>query len=509
MRLRWTPWLLAALAGVVAGFAGVALSYAAAMLLTMGDAPVVAVADLVIRLTPGFVTERAIAVLGQADKPVLVAMVILGGLLLSAVAGMLARWRWWAAVATWVALAGIGTVAVLVQRGAGPGDLVPVVVGLITWLGTHLALTRPLRNGDESSGPDVRGGRRAFALGAVGVVVLATAGGVMGRVVASGRRRVETSRSLLRIDGVTRRQPPDNTSLGLPGVTPWQTPSDRFYVIDTVITVPAIEPDDWSLRVHGMVDRELTLSFADLVSRTITESWVTLSCVSNPVGGDLVGNARWSGVRIADVLREAGVHSDADCVRQVSHDGWDCATPLAALTDGRAAMLAVAMNGRPLPLEHGFPVRTVVPGLYGFVSATKWVVELEVTRFDRVETFWTQKGWAEQGPVKTSSRIDVPRAGAEVSAGSVSVGGVAWHPNRGVASVEVSLDGGEWRSAQLGGVPSNDTWVQWALTLDVAPGDHTLRVRATDRTGETQTSVRRDVVPDGATGWHAVEFAAR
>jgi hypothetical protein len=231
--------------------------------------------------------------------------------------------------------------------------------------------------------------------------------------------------------------------------------------------------------------------------------------VSNPVGGDLIGNAWWSGVRVADLLAEAGVRAGADAVRQTSRDGWTCGTPLAALTDGRNAMLAVAMNGRPLPLEHGFPVRTVVPGLYGYVSATKWVTDLEVTRFDRFTAYWTERGWSERGPVKTESRVEVPRGGATVAAGRLRVGGYAWAQHTGIARVEYRLDGRRWQRAELGRVPDADTWVQWAGTVDVDRGDHTLAVRATDRSGYTQTAVRAGVVPDGATGWHTVGFTAR
>ena len=224
----------------------------------------------------------------------------------------------------------------------------------------------------------------------------------------------------------------------------WATPADDFYLIHTALAIPAIAPEEWRLRIHGMVDRELVLRFQDLIDRRLTEAWITLNCVSNPVGGDLIGNAWWSGVRLADLLAEAGVRPDADAVLQTSEDGWTCGTPLAALTDDRDAMLAVAMNGRPLPVEHGFPVRTIVPGLYGFVSATKWVVDLEVTRFDRFEAYWTGKGWAEQAPVRLASRIDVPRSGAGVPAGEVRVGGVAWAQHVGIEGVEVSVDGGAW-----------------------------------------------------------------
>jgi hypothetical protein len=241
------------------------------------------------------------------------------------------------------------------------------------------------------------------------------------------------------------------------------------------------------------------------VDRGLKDAWVTLCCVSNEVGGDLISNALWSGVPTADLLAEAGVHADADAVLQMSSDGWTCGTPLSALTDGRNSLLAVAMNGDPLPVEHGFPVRVVVPGLYGFVSATKWVVDWEVTRFEDFDAYWTERGWAEEGPVKTQSRIDTPRQGSNVSGGRVRVGGVAWAQHTGIERVEVQVDGGDWSEATLGADPSIDTWVQWVWEWEATPGEHTLAVRATDRSGQTQTEERAQTVPDGATGWHTIE----
>jgi DMSO/TMAO reductase YedYZ molybdopterin-dependent catalytic subunit len=281
--------------------------------------------------------------------------------------------------------------------------------------------------------------------------------------------------------------------MDVPGITPWQTGNNDFYLIHTAIVTPTIEPREWSLRIHGMVDREVVVTYEDLLDRRRTETWITLSCVSNRVGGDLVGNAWWGGVRLADLLAEAGVHPDADAVLQTSEDGWNCGTPLAALTDDREAMLALAMNGRPLPIDHGFPVRTIVPGLYGYVSACKWVVDMEVTRFDRIQAYWTGKGWSEQGPVKIASRIDVPSSGDEVPAGEVVVAGVAWFQHTGIKGVEVSLDGGEWQAAEVAPGPSDDTWVQWAITTGVEPGDHLVRVRAIGNNGEVQTGVERDL----------------
>ena len=357
----------------------------------------------------------------------------------------------------YAALGAVGAVAVAVQRGATAIDMVPVAVGFVTWLVTLSLLTEPLRHADlaamhaerplpegERETVELVGGggpaelsssdhtRRTFVIRAgviaAGAVVLAAAGRVVGR----GRRHVEETRRLLRLPQVTEPQVPRAARIGLKDISPWQTPNADFYLIHTAIVVPAIEPMDWSLRIHGRVDREITISYSELLERTFTEAWITLNCVSNDVGGPLIGNAWWSGVRVADLLALAGPHEGADAVLQTSEDGWNCGTPLAALTDDRNAMLAVAMNGSPLPIEHGFPVRTVVPGLYGYVSACKWVVDMEVTTFDEVSAYWTERGWGEQGPVKMSSRIDVPRSGAEVPRGPVTFGGVAWAQHTGI-----------------------------------------------------------------------------
>jgi DMSO/TMAO reductase YedYZ molybdopterin-dependent catalytic subunit len=501
-RQLWVP------AGILAGLAGLATSDATAMVLTMADPPFAAVVELITRLTPEFVHERVVRVLGRADRTALfvLSFAVLVGCF--AKAGADARRSRWRALLVWVVLAAIGALAVVVRSGGvSPRTLLPVAVGLFTWVLVHLALVNPLER--QRHQPElVSRERRVFVVVAGVVGLTAGAIAIAGRVVGNSRRHVEQSRRLLRIDGVTRRPSPPGTSLGLEGLTPWRTPNHEFFTVHSATISPTIEPHEWRLRIHGMVDREMTLDFKDLVSREIVESWITLPCVTNEVGGDQIGNARWSGVRIADLLEEAGVVEGADCVRQTSHDGWDCATPLSALTDGRAAMLAVAMNGRPLPIEHGFPVRTIVPGLYGHVSATKWVVDLEVTRFDAVETWWTTRGWSERAAVRLASRIDLPLDGDAVDAGEVVVGGMAWHPHTGIARVEVALNGGQWLPAELGASPSGDTWVQWSRTLTVRPGEHSLRVRAVARDGEVQTGVRRGARPDGATGWHTIRFVA-
>lgn len=504
-------------AGVVAGFAGLATSYFVAMVLTTRGAPLSAVAELVVRLTPGSVVERAIRILGHRDKPFLYLVILVACVAVFAWAGRLARRSWWAPTIVFGALAGVGVVAVAVQRDASAIDGLALAVGFATWLVCLSLLTEPLRRHELALAaprePEVADQsdhtRRAFLLRA-GVMVAGTVVlGSVGRAVGRGRRHVEEARRLLRLPGVTGARVPHGARLGVEGIEPWATSARRFYRIDTAFVVPTVEPDDWQLRIHGMVDRELVLTFEELIHRPITQAWITLNCVSNPVGGDLIGNAWWSGVRVADLLAQAGVRPGADAVLQTSQDGWTCGTPLSMLTDDRNAMLAFAMNGRPLPIDHGFPVRTIVPGLYGYVSACKWVVDLEVTRFEDIEAYWTQRGWAEQGPVKLASRIDVPQDGGEIPAAGGRVGGVAWAQHTGIAAVEISVDDGPWERTELGLRPTTDTWVQWAATLEVEPGEHTLAVRAVDATGEVQTGVERDTVPDGATGWHRIEFEAK
>lgn len=507
MRTSRGAW---ALAGLLTGYAGLAASYCVAMVLTVRDDPVGAVAELVIRETPGAVVERLIQLVGRNDKTLLVAgiLVVLG--LLFALAGVLSRRAWWLGLLVYAGLALVGVVAVGAQAGAAAVDAVALVVGFFVWVGCLTLLTSPLRRA-EAEGEPVAGSttRRAFLLRAGAVAVAGATAGVVGRAVGLGRRQVEEARRLLRLPGVTSPRVPTDANVGVPGMEPWMTPADDFYRIDTAIYVPAIKPGDWQVRIHGLVDREVVLDYQQLIARRLTEAWVTICCVSNDVGGPLIGNAWWSGVRIADLLQEAGVRPGADAVLQTSHDGWTCGTPLSTLTDDRNAMLAVAMNGRPLPVDHGFPVRTIVPGLYGYVSACKWVVDLKVTTFADISAYWTERGWSERGPVKISSRIDVPQDNSDIAASGGRVAGVAWAQHTGIERVEVNVDGGDWQAAELGRVPNDDTWVQWVATLDLAPGDHVLRVRATDRTGLVQTGDVHGAVPDGATGWHTIDVTAK
>jgi DMSO/TMAO reductase YedYZ molybdopterin-dependent catalytic subunit len=321
---------------------------------------------------------------------------------------------------------------------------------------------------------------------------------------------VAGERSVVKIPRVDRAAPPIPPDVQPKGVAlpSFITSNDQFYRIDTALFVPQVSRTEWRLKIHGMVDREATYSFDDLQSFEVIAKVVTLTCVSNPVGGGLISNATWTGYRMRDLLSRAGIHPDADMVLSTSVDGFTAGTPTEVLTDDRDALLAITMNGEPLPVNHGYPARLVVPGLYGYVSATKWVTDLELTRFDRAQAYWTRLGWSARGPIKTESRIDVPRGGERVAVGPVTFGGVAWAQNRGVRAVEVRIDDGAWQAADLAANYSNDTWRLWSYRWIATPGAHTVTVRATDNTGAVQTSQQVGVVPDGATGWHTVSFTA-
>ncbi|MGO4492751.1 molybdopterin-dependent oxidoreductase, partial [Arthrobacter sp. 2YAF22_2] len=297
---------------------------------------------------------------------------------------------------------------------------------------------------------------------------------------------------------------PAGAELGLAGLSPLVTPNKDFYRIDTALRVPLVDPREWKLKVTGLVDREIELDFDTLLAKPMTERHITIACVSNEVGGDLIGNARWLGWPVRELLAQAGPRPGADMVLSRSVDGWTAGTPLEVLTDTRDALLVVGMNGEPLPLEHGFPVRLIVPGLYGYVSATKWVTELKVTRFADDVAYWTPRGWSERGPIKTSSRIDVPRGGRSVSAGTVAVGGVAWSQHRGIGQVEVRVNRGDWKQADLAPSISTDTWCQWKIALPLGPGQYEVQVRATDLAGVPQVEESAPPAPDGATGYHTV-----
>jgi DMSO/TMAO reductase YedYZ molybdopterin-dependent catalytic subunit len=474
-----------------------------------------AVGSTVIDRTPGPVKEWAIQTFATFDKLFLTSAVLVVIAILAALAGLLERRRVPIGSVMFAAAGAAGCAAVLTRTGAGPLDLVPTVLGAVAGIAAlRFLVSGRLLDGSASaptSTTDTDPGRR-LSLAALGLLGLGTLATALGSVYGGRLNSVAGDRKSFTPPPLAKPAPPVPPGVQPPGVDlpSFVTDNAAFYRIDTALSVPQLARGDWQLRIHGLVDHEKTYRFDDLASFELIEKMVTLTCVSNPVGGDLIGNAVWTGYRVRDLLAAAGVHPDADMVLSTSSDGFTAGTPVQALTDDRDALLAITMNGQPLPVEHGYPVRLVVPGLYGYVSATKWVVDLELTRYDRAQAYWTKLGWSPKGPIKTESRIDVPRSGADVPRGPTRFGGVAWAQNRGVRAVEVRIDEGPWQPATLGAAYSNDTWRLWSFDWQAEqPGLHTITVRATDNTGAVQTADLADVVPDGATGWHSVDFAVK
>nr|WP_082280092.1 molybdopterin-dependent oxidoreductase [Mycobacterium colombiense] len=471
-----------------------------------------AIGSVAVDLTPGPIKEWAIQTLGSLDKLFVSVVVLVAIATIAAIAGTLETSRRPLGSATIGAAGILGCIAVLSRQGATAFDTIPTVVGAACGVATLRLLTRRFRPGPQDAEqeadhdePDA-GRRRMVMLGLLGFgIITGLAGAVITRLVHS----VAADRNSFALPRPRASAPPIPADVQPNGVAllSFITPSADFYRVDTALSVPQLSHGDWRLRIHGMMDHEATYSFDDLARFDVVETVTTLTCVSNPVGGPLISTGVWTGYRVADLLAAAGVHADADMVLSTSIDGFTAGTPVQALTDGRDALLAIGLNGQPLPIEHGYPARLVVPGLYGYVSATKWVVEMELTRFDRAKAYWTRQGWAPRAPIKTESRIDVPKGGQRVPIGPVVFGGVAWAQNRGVRAVEVLIDNGGWQPAQQGASYSNETWRLWSFPWQAkSPGRHTITVRATDNTGATQTADRVGAVPDGATGWHTVDF---
>ena len=358
----------------------------------------------------------------------------------------------------------------------------------------------------EDQAPSAWPARRRFLLSSGAAAAVAALGTVAGRNLID-EHNVAAARTAIRFPRPAVPAPPlpAGTSLNIPGLTSFITPDSTFYRVDTALLVPQVDPANWQLRIHGMVQREVTITFAELLRRPLTEAYVTLTCVSDPVGGPYVGNAKWLGASLADLIRQARPLAGADQLLCTSVDGFTSGTPLQVVLDGRNALLAVAMNGTALPVTHGFPARMVVPGLYGYVSATKWVTDIEVTTFASASGFWAQRGWSQQAPIKTECRIDVPGASTSLAPGRKAVAGVAWAQHKGIAAVEVRVNGGPWHEARLAAVPGIDTWRQWVWEWPASPGNYLLEARATDETGYTQTAVQAQPPPNGATGYPSVQ----
>jgi DMSO/TMAO reductase YedYZ molybdopterin-dependent catalytic subunit len=495
---------------MIAGVAAAAVSLGVAQLVGIPfGAPADArgaIGSVIVDLTPGPVKEWAIQTLGSLDKIFLAVVVLVVIATIAAIAGSFETRRRPVGSAVIAAAGVLGCAAVLSRQGATVLDTIPTVVGAVCGVAALRFLTRSKDPADVAPDePDER--RRTLVV--VGLLGFGVLSGVAGAVITRLVHSVAADRNAVALPVPRTAAPPIPADVQPKGVAlpSFVTASSDFYRVDTALSVPQLSHGDWRLRIHGMVNHEVTYSFDDLTRFEVVEMVATLTCVSNPVGGKLISTGVWTGYRVADLLAAAGVHADADMVLSTSVDGFTAGTPVEALIDGREALLAVGLNGQPLPVEHGYPARLVVPGLYGYVSATKWVVDLELTRFDKAKAYWTRFGWAAQAPIKTESRVDVPKDGQKLSRGSVVFGGVAWAQNRGVRAVEIRIDDGGWQPAELGASYSNSTWRLWSFPWQAkTPGSHTISVRATDNTGATQTSDQVGSVPDGATGWHTVDF---
>jgi len=510
--------------GPVLGLVAAAVSLSVAELvagLSGVRSPVIAVGDGVIDVVPSGVKTFAIATFGTNDKLALLIGIVAILLLFAAGLGTTARRSIAGAVAGLVLFAGVGIVAGVASSDALPNALLPAPIGAAAGIATLVAYRRVVGVAEHRTDPALAAGlslrtnkkmtadaldRRQFLFLTAGLTASAAAVGYGGRWL-SGRVKATASRLAVVLPRPFSALPPiaSGTTLGVPGVVPFVTPNSDFYRIDIALSLPQVSTEGWELKIKGMVDRPLNLTFEDLLARRLVETDITLVCVSNAVGGGLIGNARWLGVPLKELLNEAGVNpATATQVVGRSVDDYECGFPTSAAFDGRDAIVALGMNGEPLPIEHGFPARLVVAGLYGYVSATKWLKEIELTTLDGFDSYWVPRGWAKEAPIKTESRIDTPRRAAKLRTGANAIAGVSWAQTRGISKVEVRIDRGEWQEARLGEELNRSTWRQWVYEWDAPVGAHTLSVRATDGAGEVQTAQRADPIPDGASGWHSV-----
>jgi DMSO/TMAO reductase YedYZ molybdopterin-dependent catalytic subunit len=515
-------WPLAAFAGVVSAAVLLAVAEVVALLVAKESSMVLALGSFVIDIIPPWAKTLVIDLFGSQDKLVLLLSLGLAVLLAAAIAGVLQLIRPPLGIVILGIAALLSGLAIITRTGATSLASVPTIVGAIAgsavlafsvtalrrWRDASLAapaaaVTEGTATVADSTGAGRRNvdRRRFFQL----TLISAAAAAVVGsgaRLLNSTTGAVDAFRSSLRLTTKSTVPIPAGAELNIPGLSPLFTPNADFYRVDTALTVPVIDATTWRLKITGLVDNDLELSFQDILDMETDEFVTTMTCVSNEVGADLVGSARWIGVPIRDILARVGVQSGADMVLSTSVDGWTAGTPLEALNDpGRNAILAVGMNGEPLPLEHGFPVRMIVPGLYGYVSATKWLTELKVTTFADDEGYWTPRSWSPRGPIKMSSRVDTPRADRQIAPGATKVAGVAWAQHTGIEAVEVQIDNGEWQRATLSAAVNVDTWVQWVLDWEATTGVHFIAVRAIDKDGNLQIEERVPPIPNGSSGW--------
>jgi DMSO/TMAO reductase YedYZ molybdopterin-dependent catalytic subunit len=489
---------------MVAGAAGIALAELAAGLLPGAPSVVTSVGSLIINLQPSGAKQLVVDLFGTSDKLVLSVVVLVIALAITGLLGILARSSRPLAEWGFVAFGVLGLFAALQDAQVDP--LLALVAAGVTIVVAIYTLRRLL---EVAARPEHRAempdwSRRRFIGTSLAVAGAAAVGGGIGRVLLEHEHAQAASVPPLPAPAASVAPPPAAASLDIAGITPIVVPSRDFYRIDTQLLTPRLDASSWSLAVKGMVDRPFSLTYAELLAMPQFEQYVTIACVSNEVGGDLVGNARWSGVRLSDVLARAGVEDGASQLVGRAFDGWTAGFPTSWLeAAGRDAMIAVGMNGEALPAQHGFPARLIVPGLFGYVSNTKWLTEIELTTLEAFDAYWIRLGWAKEGPILTQSRIDTPRGG-NVAAGTVPVAGVAWAPKRGISKVEVQVDDDAWNVAELSQAISDATWVQFVYRWTATPGRHVLRVRATDGTGAVQSAEVTRPDPDGARGYHTV-----
>lgn len=502
----------AALAGIAAAALGLGVSELLAGLLPGATSLVAAIGQVVIDLQPPGAKDLVVGLFGTNDKLALEVAVVVVALLVGAGLGLLARRSFGLAAAGYAGFGVLGFAATLGDPLASPAMVavqaaiaVIAAVQALTWMLARATGTgrRPV---DDAAAPAVTDpARRSFLLrtGAIGVAAVIT--GMVGRSLIDRSTSAPVGAGVTyppATDTVPPITPSQDLSSTIPDLSTIVTSNERFYKIDTSLIPPTVDLATWSLRIHGMVDRETTLTWDELVALPLFEQYVTIACVSNEVGGGLVGNAKWTGVRLRDVLELAGVQDGATQLVGRSIDGWTAGMPTAWVMDPeREPMIAVRMNDAPLPVNHGFPARLIVPGLYGYVSATKWLTELELTTMDAFDGYWVPLGWAKEGPILTQSRIDTPKG--TVPAGRIAIAGMAWAPDRGISRVEVSIDD-TWYDAELSSPIADTTWVQWVYRWDGTPGQHTIRVRATDGTGAVQEERETRPAPDGARGYDLV-----
>ena len=508
----------AAFAGVVSAAVVLAVAEVISLFVGAAGSPLFAVGSLVIDLAPAAVKELMIAIFGTGDKVALLTLMGILIVVISAAAGVLELRR----PPFGVIVLGIGAViafiAVITRAGATGFTGIAAIVGGVTGvvvlrlsierLGRWQRAAERRATATQSvpgAGPSLE--RRGFLILVIVAGAASVLAGTGARLINATSSRVAAIRTRITLPkaAVPADSVPAGATIDVPGISSFVTPNAHFYRIDTALQVPSIDPDKWTLKITGMVENELSLSFAELLAKPLQEHLATLTCVSNEVGGDLIGTALWLGYPIRELLAKAVPKAGADMVLSTSIDGFTAGTPLSVLQDsGTNALLAVGMNGEVLPLEHGFPVRMVVPGLYGYVSATKWVVELKVTKFSEDQGYWTPRGWDAKGPIKLASRIDTPLSGASITAGTVAIAGVAWEQHVGVKSVEVRVDNGPWVTATLADSLSADTWRQWVYRWPATTGSHKIEVRATDASGSTQRQAHQPPAPNGSEGWHSI-----